>query len=839
MNQIILEYILVNLFGLDQIHDYKADKRLTKNIAELQTIFREMKQSELSIGGGVMVKRYTEKKYKFPYNKTNIIYHTKKSTSKKSTSKKSTSKRSHSKRSHSKRSHSKRSTSNKIKLSVKSKNYIKKLNNKCQDKIYEILLYIIGIINFDNLNYKESIHNAFILYLQQITINNFDNELSYIIYKNLINVIYLVVKDSISKFENNNIQILQELISIKNINKIITILLNHNILYTNKNINFIGGNGSRSRSNSRSRSRSPKKQIFIEQPITSIELKEFIENSQDINCDYITSNIITIKEKINTYISTLIADKTFISGDKLFYSEFQPLRKINYDIDLITNFLKLFTENIIYIIEDCKPKNTLNVILENIIEIDAQINNLENTIEGKIDDLDKTEINISNSFNSRSGKFKKNPELSTDTNNEAKKFIENIITNCNNLYKKYNTMETNLQKIPEQINKLLDCCKEEKLSEKLSVSDKIVVNNIQIFIAKIVKQWIPQRQSTINSENCNTSDTSENLLKKIFTKQYNILNDYALQPFRNTNNYMPIFGVGKFESNLFDSFNKCINNKKIITGDNLFDFKQIFSTFKNEKTKRFFINNAAQGTVNDQDFTAYRFCPISSMIDSALTKDGGCSLTLPNANIAIKPKTPFERKKYIETGNMNVLLSTDNDINYKFIVRNISNDNYNITTTVEFPNKIKINSNYKYDLNDDSPVSAGKVHRLLCELLINEIQEKNYNNNLWDRLLEDDSFCKKFIEISCIKGTGDVSQVWNGTIKNGGFTVTDLNYHIGSNVEPYTNGDGKRMTLATDYVSSNLLMFILLFLPKEQINSLAVGGYFWSQSDKTKFGIVI
>jgi hypothetical protein len=51
---------------------------------------------------------------------------------------------------------------------------------------------------------------------------------------------------------------------------------------------------------------------------------------------------------------------------------------------------------------------------------DKILNTVRNTIERKIDDLDKTEINISNSFDSRFGKFKKNTELSTDTNNEAK-----------------------------------------------------------------------------------------------------------------------------------------------------------------------------------------------------------------------------------------------------------------------------------------------------------------------------------------------------------------------------------------------------------------------------------
>ena len=50
---IILEYIFINLFGLDQMHDYKAE-RLFKNIPLIQSIFRSINPTS---GGKIFTKK--------------------------------------------------------------------------------------------------------------------------------------------------------------------------------------------------------------------------------------------------------------------------------------------------------------------------------------------------------------------------------------------------------------------------------------------------------------------------------------------------------------------------------------------------------------------------------------------------------------------------------------------------------------------------------------------------------------------------------------------------------------------------------------------------------------
>jgi hypothetical protein len=334
---------------------------------------------------------------------------------------------------------------------------------------------------------------------------------------------------------------------------------------------------------------------------------------------------------------------------------------------------------------------------------------------------------------------------------------------------------------------------------------KETVNNILLLIGKTVHSWLEELAQNINE-------------KTIEGKQFEYLKTFKDRNYYNETDANTIDTKVKdidnnLEKNVFDLYKEIDQNriKEIDKTKDILNELNISSS-----SKCFFINNAAQGTFGKEDNLAkFRYCPLGSLIDAALLPYGGCSYNKPRGLLDIENLS--EKYSYIETGNMQLQLSIDDNPNYSYTLYIIKDDavNYNIKVTWIIGGKT-INCIFDHNV-ETSSISAANVYVELLKLFLNESDA-----NKWEDF-QNDLFMCNFFALSTRKGLGDFLQIVNTAFKRGGFTN---NNQIGNDIEKFNDsGNALRLNLASDLVSSILLMYILNNFPKNLINEEAYGGF--------------
>ena len=330
------------------------------------------------------------------------------------------------------------------------------------------------------------------------------------------------------------------------------------------------------------------------------------------------------------------------------------------------------------------------------------------------------------------------------------------------------------------------------------IQERKMANNILIFIGKTVK----------------------NLLKPLYTdsniiegKQFQLLNNYADISFNSVDKNV----YGKLEESLLNLFQNTNYDFAYQLEDLSLNIYNINTT-----SKCYFINNAAHGTFADgSELQQYRYCPLGSLIDAAALRFGGCTYNAPTG----KTVSTLENEKYIETGDIDISFNCANDnYGYRLKINKLSNNyKYQILINYKLDNK-EFQTNYIHDINDSS-ISASNIYKNLLHLFITTLKQ-NPTYKEWTNFTLNIEFQKKFLAESTKKGLGDFLQTVNTVFKNGGFITNNQNYSPGDKIIKFnSSGDAPRLNLATDQISSSLLIYIANFFPQQNINKYCWGGY--------------
>lgn len=337
-----------------------------------------------------------------------------------------------------------------------------------------------------------------------------------------------------------------------------------------------------------------------------------------------------------------------------------------------------------------------------------------------------------------------------------------------------------------------------KLTFALKIEERKMANNILIFIGKIVKQLLQPLGDSIN-------------LSSIEMKQYKLLNHYADINYNSVDKNV----YGKLEESLLklfqDSGNDLVNRLEDLSS-NIYN--------RNIPEKCYFINNAAQGTFGDgSELQQYRYCPLGSLIDAAALMFGGCTY---NAPIGKKVNPPDNNENYIETGDVDIYFNRNNSgYSYGLKIDKLNNNEYDISINYKL-NSHEFQTNYRHNINNSS-ISASNIYKNLLELFTTTLRDKP--GYTWNNFSDDLSFQTKFLAESTKKGLGDFLQTVNTVFKNGGF-IKNSNYSRGANIIKFDDsGDAPRLNLATDQISSCLLLYIANNFPENKINKYCWGGY--------------
>ena len=340
-----------------------------------------------------------------------------------------------------------------------------------------------------------------------------------------------------------------------------------------------------------------------------------------------------------------------------------------------------------------------------------------------------------------------------------------------------------------------------KLTFTNKIEERKMANNILIFIGKIVKNLLEPLSDPANPFS-------------IEMEQFRLLNNYSDISFNSVDKNV----YGKLEEsllNLFKDSNYDFANQLQDLSSNIYN--------RNVPEKCYFINNAAQGTFGDgSELQQYRYCPLGSLIDAAGLIFGGCTY---NAPIGKKVDPPDNNQNYIETGDININFNClNNKYEYELIINKSGNTSkYQILINYKLDSH-EFQTNYIHDINDSS-ISASNIYKNLLDLFITTLKQ-NPTYKKWSNFTSNIEFQKKFLAESTKKGLGDFLQTVNTVFKNGGFITNNQNYSRGAKIIKFDNsGDAPRLNLATDQISSSLLLYIANFFPQQNINKYCWGGY--------------
>ena len=787
----IMNFVMINLYGLDQLHDYKPETRLIK-----PEILKLLKDLHILTQYGGTKKDITINNSKQELEEIEEIEEIEQPEELEE-------------------SYEKEKSKIDSILSINKQRLL-------EDHIYEIILYIIGYSKFNSNNLRQDIINGFFeLYykLNILLINNNDiieeddqedeqsekiNSLDINI-KIIINA--LIIFDEYTDSPVTDKEILEYFISEHYIQTIINEL--------QKDKMDIGGTKRPATNDINSEiSKKISRTIEIPEDINIIikYLKILYSNDDDSISDEINNNIDRQVDIIFSYMATM----NYKFGYFVTYILNEILNSIKYLKDFNIQDKEIIDRNI----------QRIKRSIYNSIQL-TETRYYKILKEQQFDDEKEIHINIK------------------DRILEIVEIIESLILLKDKQKKKQieeRKREDDRKKQQEKKEERDRKRKERKEEEKLKSSllqdisssftaykdEKLQINNILILIAKKVKEWI----SKPILEQGNKTEKNA-LIFKFADEQYKILERYDISFNQGGIRVSNIFT--NMESNLYKFFVDLLTS----TQDKKFLYEKKYSDSKinwpfeniniKDSSKRFFINNAAQGTNND-DFIKIRFCPLSSMLDPAAIQYGGCTYINPMCG------RDSNLDKCREIGNMSFsIINSSNNKKYSIEISSLDNSykNYRIQTRFTYNNG-EINSIFDENIETVSSLSASSIHKNLCELLVNNIKQSytnkkfDKNDNYWNRIIKDEDFCKYFFGISTKKGLGDWTQILNTAIKFGSYSGTQNNiqYKKGEDIVPYdSTGNGQRLLLATDQLSSILFMFILEYFPDQIINRSAWGGF--------------
>ena len=261
------------------------------------------------------------------------------------------------------------------------------------------------------------------------------------------------------------------------------------------------------------------------------------------------------------------------------------------------------------------------------------------------------------------------------------------------------------------------------------------------------------------------------------------------------------------------------------------------------KPIHFFINNAVNGS-NQLPWTAFRMCPIGSLLDSAIVYHGGCNWISPTSQEG--QRLIDNPGGYREIGNMKVYITDKGNSlnNYDLQVNmNDTKTKCKITCNIVLNNLV---INYKspvwIDLTNEGP-AALKLAEVYLQMIkealdmSNTWKTKNPGQDLtWEKLCNYDDFVKRMFSLSIGKGIGDFLQIINGIWKQGGYTGD--NYVAGEYVIPQfgppatgstsatpKNPQPLRLVLGSDLTSATIGDFISRTFPINLLNPNSFNGF--------------
>ena len=545
------------------------------------------------------------------------------------------------------------------------------------------------------------------------------------------------------------------------------------------------------------------------------------------------ANILFNKEEINNLID--IYSKKILSNIEELTFFFIQDQSNNYFIEDLSKNINIVKEIDTFIDNFNKFKNEVyaninNKLLTYIDELMKYIWLLGFNIRSQLNikTLKNIEIGllqvsrtvVSNNFNKDPDNYNINiPVLNNlfvdkNENNLAFKGIINATNDILNELIYIHDVKINLlnEKASEQQKKAKLDAKRAALAAKQKID---TINQDQTFITRI------QERKMANNILIFIGKTIKNLLKPLYTdsniiegKQFQLLNNYADISFNSVDKNV----YGKLEESLLNLF----QNSNYDFANQLQDLSlNIYNP--NTLSKCYYINNAAQGTFGDgSELQQYRYCPLGSLIDAAALRFGGCTYNSP---IGKKVTPPDNNENYIETGDINIKFNClNNKYEYELIINKSGNTSkYQILMNYKLDSH-EFQTNYIHDINDSS-ISASNIYKNLLDLFITTLKQ-NPTYKKWSNFTSNIEFQKKFLAESTKKGLGDFLQTVNTVFKNGGFITNNQNYSRGAKIIKFdNNGDAPRLNLATDQISSSLLLYIANFFPQQNINKYCWGGY--------------
>jgi len=247
-----------------------------------------------------------------------------------------------------------------------------------------------------------------------------------------------------------------------------------------------------------------------------------------------------------------------------------------------------------------------------------------------------------------------------------------------------------------------------------------------------------------------------------------------------------------------------------------------------ENIKRYVVNNASPLPDDLKDRT---FCPYSSIIDGMQQCSWDSS----------------ETQSTIERGDMDFIIKNlgdrdypENAMYYNGKLELEDNNEITLSMQVQTSRGIIIGNRKTTGINSDDLTAANVMKNTLSNI-IDYVLSKDLNmqakiftggdifSNLFQLFskVEMGGFNIIYSEI-LFKGVGDLFQEINSVCKFGGYTMT--NYQAADNIENYKNtskkGNQIRLFTANDRPSGTRFMFMLRNGRPQDINLLAMGGYF-------------
>ena len=537
--------------------------------------------------------------------------------------------------------------------------------------------------------------------------------------------------------------------------------------------------------------------------------------------DVFQEKIISFYEKLIIFRNNIDKEFTTFLNDSLLINDVGKLK------ESINNIYEIYKQSdislILSVTEDVSFKKEFNIIKKELAFINR---NLTNHF-----DLDKN-----------TGDFKEFANMVTREPSEKAK------TNAMQNYKDFDILLWN--RITNIINLLVEKPSKKK-GLKIDINDTKNINNVQILMMKEGMQWFKNDTILETLPEPSTDNIELNAIIEI----YNLINEEL----EKLSLLFNIKGLGINDKKLFDRFlyilekpeyKKILHDKNIklskedkklyiddsdkyIKAENDLEKLKLYIETLNDETsnKKYIINNA--GNLNELSVSLFgkddkallpnkKYCPISSIIDSASIQHQGCD----NNN-----------KTIIEYGNIDLRFNYSDDNYFNIIMTpNKEAKTARLTLKSNLPNPNMINESFEMDLNDPKS-SVKSVYLDMIKELVSSItsymKEKPNEDTIWSYIsnIKRDKVVK-ILALSYKKTAGDWLQEINGSLSDFGYEnfITDDNKDIFYKTEDRKNSE--RLFFATDQPSIMHWMFMRIFLPDEYINKSAYGGYIYANHGK-------